>query len=57
MDTAALKQLLSTTVTELGIKILAALAFWFIGRWLIGRVVAVMRAALNRNHVDTTLIK
>ena len=57
MDTAALKQLLSTTVTELGIKILAALAFWFIGRWLIGRVVAVMRAALNRNHVDPTLIK
>jgi len=57
VDTAALKQLLSTTVTELGIKILAALAFWFIGRWLIGRVVAVMRAALNRNHVDPTLIK
>jgi small conductance mechanosensitive channel len=57
VDTAALKQLFSTTVTELGIKILAALAFWFIGRWLIGRVVAVMRAALNRNHVDPTLIK
>ena len=57
MDTAALKQLLGTAVTELGIKILAALAFWFIGRWLIGRVVAVMRAALNRNHVDPTLIK
>ena len=57
MDIAAIKQLLSTTVTELGIKILAALAFWFIGRWLIGRVVTVMRAALNRNHVDPTLIK
>ena len=57
MDTAALKQLLGTAVTELGIKILAALAFWFIGRWLIGRVVAVMRAALNRNDVDPTLIK
>ena len=57
MDIAAIKQLLSTTVTELGIKILAALAFWFIGRWLIGRVVTIMRAALNRNHVDPTLIK
>ena len=57
MDIAAIKQLLTTTITELGIKIAAALAFWFIGRWLIGRVVTVMRAALNRNHVDPTLIK
>jgi small conductance mechanosensitive channel len=36
------------------LKIPAALAFWFIGRWIIGRVVSVMRAALNRNHVDPT---
>ncbi len=48
---------LSTTVTELGMKILAAIAFWIVGRWLIGRVIAVMQAAMNRNHVDPTLTK
>ncbi len=57
MDIASIKQLLGTTALDLALKVLAALAFWFIGRWLIGRVVSVMRAALNRNHVDPTLIK
>ncbi|MFM2119674.1 MAG: hypothetical protein RL722_1142 [Pseudomonadota bacterium] len=57
MDMQALQNFLSTTVTELAIKILAAIAFWIIGRWLIGRVVAVMQAAMNRNAVDATLTK
>jgi small conductance mechanosensitive channel len=52
-----IQNFLSTTATELAIKILAAIAFWIIGRWLIGRVVAVMQAAMNRNHVDPTLTK
>jgi small conductance mechanosensitive channel len=55
MDTQALQQFLTQTAAEVGTKLLAALAFWFIGRWLIARVVAVMRAAMNRNHVDPTL--
>ena len=55
MDT--LQTFLSTTVTELAIKVLAAIAFWIVGRWLIGRVIAVMQAAMNRNHVDPTLTK
>ena len=42
---------------RLAIKVLAAIAFWIIGRWLIGRVIAVMQAAMNRNHVDPTLTK
>ncbi len=57
MDMQSLQSFLSTTVTELAMKILAALAFWIIGRWLIGRVIAVMQAAMNRNHVDPTLTK
>jgi len=57
MDLQAIQVFLTTTVTELGIKILAAIAFWVIGRWLIGRVIAVMSAAMGRNHVDTTLTK
>ena len=57
MDLQAFQQFLSTTVAELGIKVLAAIAFWIVGRWLIGRVIALMSAAMNRNHVDPTLTK
>ena len=57
MDMQAIQQFLSTTATEVGIKILAAIAFWFIGRWLIHRVIDLMRAALNRNDIDPTLVK
>ncbi len=57
MDSDAIRQFLSTTAIDLGIKVLAALAFWFIGRWLIGRVIALIRAAMGRNNVDPTLTK
>lgn len=53
----AVKLFLTTTASALAIKILSAIAFWVVGRWLIGRVVAVMSAAMNRNHVDPTLTK
>ncbi|MBE7416972.1 MAG: mechanosensitive ion channel family protein [Ideonella sp.] len=57
MDLQAIQHFLTTTATELGIKVLAAIAFWIIGRWLIGRVIALMGAAMGRNHVDATLTK
>jgi small conductance mechanosensitive channel len=57
MDTAVITNFLTTTVTELGIKVLAAIAFWIVGRWLIGRVIALVQAAMNRNSVDATLTK
>ena len=57
MDMQSIQVFLSTTATELAIKILAAIAFWIAGRWLIGRVIGIMQAAMNRNHVDPTLTK
>lgn len=57
MDMTSIHQFLSTTATELAIKVMAAIAFWIIGRWLIGRVVALIQAAMNRNQVDPTLTK
>ena len=57
MDMQALQLFLSTTVTQLAIKIVGALAFWILGRWLIGKVVGLMQAAMNRNHIDPTLTK
>jgi hypothetical protein len=53
----SIHQFLSTTATELAIKVMAAIAFWIMGRWLIGRVVALIQAAMNRNQVDPTLTK
>lgn len=57
MDMQSVQTFLSTTATELAIKILAAIAFWIVGRWLIGWVIAIMQAAMGRNHVDPTLTK
>jgi len=57
LNTESIKLFLSTTAIDVGLKILAALAFWFIGRWLIGRVIAVIRVALGRSNVDPTLTK
>ena len=57
MDMQSVQTFLSTTATELAIKILAAIAFWIVGRWLIGRVISLMQAAISRNHVDPTLTK
>jgi small conductance mechanosensitive channel len=57
MDLQAIQTFLSTTATELAIKIAAAIAFWVVGRWLIGKVISLISAAMNRNHVDPTLTK
>ena len=55
MDAQAIQEFLTRTAAEAGLKILTALVFWLIGRWLIGRVIAVIRVAMNRNAVDPTL--
>ncbi len=57
MDFSALQTFLSTTVAELAVKVLASIAFWVIGRWLIAKVVALTQASLNRSQVDATLSK
>jgi small conductance mechanosensitive channel len=57
MDMASIQTFVSTTLADLLIKVLAAVAFWIVGRWIIGKVVGLMQAAMNRNHVDPTLTK
>ena len=57
MDMTSVQNFLSTTASELAIKVLAAIAFWIVGRWLIGRVIGLIQAAMNRNNVDPTLTK
>ncbi|MBX3636804.1 MAG: mechanosensitive ion channel family protein [Rubrivivax sp.] len=57
MDLASVQNFIGTTLADLALKVLAAIAFWLIGRWLIGRVIGVMQAAMGRNKVDPTLTK
>ena len=57
IDTTALQNFLTTTASELAIKVLASIAFWIIGRWLIGKVVGLLQSAMGRNSVDPTLTK
>ncbi|WP_373974676.1 mechanosensitive ion channel family protein [Chitinibacter sp. SCUT-21] len=60
MDTAVISKyqdLAMSYVAEFGIKILAAIAFWVIGRWLIGVVVRFVQGGLNRQHVDPTVLR
>lgn len=43
--------------SELGVKIIAAIAFWVIGRWLIGQVGSLVQSALERQKVDATVMR
>lgn len=57
MNMQSIQSFLSTTAYDVAMKVLAAIAFWIVGRWLIGKVVGLLQAAMNRNHVDPTLTK
>jgi small conductance mechanosensitive channel len=57
MNIENLQEFLMTTGVALATKVLGAIAFWIVGRWLIGKVISVMHAAMTRNHVDPTLTK
>ncbi|HTK99330.1 MAG TPA: mechanosensitive ion channel family protein [Pseudomonadales bacterium] len=57
MKVEEIQAFLSTTVVDVAIKIAAAIAFWIIGRWLIGRVIALIQGGMNRSHIDPTLTK
>jgi small conductance mechanosensitive channel len=57
MDMTAVQTFVSTTLIDVALKVLAAIAFWIVGRWIIQRVVSVMQAAMGRNDVDPTLTK
>jgi len=57
MDLQSVQTFLATTASELAIKVLAAVAFWIVGRWLIGKVIGLIQAGMGRNNVDPTLTK
>lgn len=46
-----------TALTDVGFKVLAAIVFWVVGRWLIGLAIRLLRASLERQKVDPTLMR
>jgi small conductance mechanosensitive channel len=56
-DISRFQDLMITTATDIGLKVLAAVAFWVIGRWLIGVAVNMVRASLERQKVDPTVLR
>ena len=57
MNIETVQEFLLTRGADLAIKVLAAIAFWIVGRWLIGKVISVTQVAMSRNRVDPTLTK
>lgn len=57
LNVNSLRQYVATTLTDLGLKILGALALWIIGRWLIGLVTRMIGKGLTRQKIDATLIR
>jgi len=51
------KDLIIKEGTDIGIKILAALVFWVVGRWLIQMVVRLVQTSLERQKVDPTVLR
>lgn len=60
MDAAQIQKLqdvVTTYAVDFGVKILAAIAFWLIGRWLIGMVIGMLGKSLNQQKVDPTIMR
>lgn len=51
------QQIAITYLTAIGTKILAAIIFWIVGRWLIGLVGRMMQQAFERQKLDPSLIR
>jgi small conductance mechanosensitive channel len=51
------QQLVLTYATEFGTKLAAVILFWIVGRWLIGLVGRMLHGVLERQKVDSTLMR
>lgn len=51
------EQLALTYMSAVGTKVIVAIAFWIVGRWLIGVVGRLLQGLLGRQKVDPTLVR
>ena len=56
IDLGHIQDVLINAATDVGLKILAAIAIWIIGRWLIGITLRVIKLGLQRQHIDATIL-
>ena len=57
VDFSKIQDLVVDTATDVGIKILGAIALWVIGRWLIGITLRMVRGGLERQQIDPTVVR
>jgi len=57
IDIDHLQDVLVTVATDVGLKILAAIAIWLVGRWLIGITLRIIRIGLERQKIDSTILR
>jgi small conductance mechanosensitive channel len=57
MDMANVKQLVATTFTQVGLRVLGALVIWIIGRALIRMAVRLVLRGLAIRHIDATITR
>src|SRR3954471_6970801 len=57
MDIQRYTDVIAAYATDLGVKVLAAIAFWIIGRWLIGFAGRMLQRAMATQKVDATLMR
>lgn len=57
MDYYGTTQVVIETLTRVGLKILGAVALFIVGRWLIKLAIALTTKALNRQHLDATIVR
>lgn len=52
-----IQEVLITAATDVGLKVLSAIALWILGRWIIGVSQRLIKAALERHKFDPTLLR
>jgi len=57
IDLGHIQDVLINAATDVGLKILAAIAIWIIGRWLIGITLRLIKLGLQRQHIDATILR
>lgn len=57
IDISRIQEILVTAATDIGLKILAAIIFWVVGRWLIGFALSIIRKGLEQQKLDPTILR
>ncbi len=57
MNVGETMQVVTAYAIAIGFKILGAIIFWLLGRWLIGVAIRMVSNALERQRVDPTLLR